>query len=185
MVASGYLFCSLFSNKVNSIGIQGRRNCDFSVNPGPNSCLDGGCNGGLVRELAFFLKNFTSHEKCIGVRSNHRNGNLSFFRSRHPVDAYGAMRRVFPPHPWQNLTSVPAALISTTASLSFLVTLCDAAILRKILVSLVDGYNLPCVPYLVLHPFPILILVFLFQCPHRQHRRLSHPQVCRGSWTKL
>ncbi|KAF8352120.1 thaumatin-like protein [Amanita rubescens] len=25
-----------------------RRNCDFSTNPGPNSCLDGGCNGGLV-----------------------------------------------------------------------------------------------------------------------------------------
>jgi len=25
-----------------------RRNCDFSVNPGANSCLDGGCNGGLV-----------------------------------------------------------------------------------------------------------------------------------------
>ncbi|RDX52527.1 thaumatin-like protein [Lentinus brumalis] len=27
--------------------IWARRNCDFSVNPGPNSCLDGGCNGGL------------------------------------------------------------------------------------------------------------------------------------------
>ena len=26
---------------------QGRRDCDFSVNPGPSSCLDGGCNGGL------------------------------------------------------------------------------------------------------------------------------------------
>ncbi|KAI9461241.1 Osmotin thaumatin-like protein [Lactarius psammicola] len=26
---------------------KGRRNCDFSTNPGPNSCLDGGCNGGL------------------------------------------------------------------------------------------------------------------------------------------
>ncbi|KAF9225917.1 Osmotin, thaumatin-like protein [Gyrodon lividus] len=26
----------------------GRRDCDFSTNPGPNSCLDGGCNGGLV-----------------------------------------------------------------------------------------------------------------------------------------
>ncbi|KAJ7259685.1 thaumatin-like protein [Mycena rebaudengoi] len=24
-----------------------RRNCNFAVNPGPNSCLDGGCNGGL------------------------------------------------------------------------------------------------------------------------------------------
>jgi hypothetical protein len=59
------------------------------------------------------------------VRSNHRNGNLSFFRSGHPVDAYGAMCRMFPPHPWQNSTSVPAALIFTTASLSFLVTLCD------------------------------------------------------------
>ncbi|KAF8315121.1 Osmotin thaumatin-like protein [Clavulina sp. PMI_390] len=28
--------------------IWGRRNCNFSSNPGPNSCLDGGCNGGLV-----------------------------------------------------------------------------------------------------------------------------------------
>ncbi|TRM66934.1 thaumatin [Schizophyllum amplum] len=28
--------------------IWGRRNCDFSTNPGPNSCIDGGCNGGLV-----------------------------------------------------------------------------------------------------------------------------------------
>ena len=26
---------------------QARRDCDFSTNPGPNSCLDGGCNGGL------------------------------------------------------------------------------------------------------------------------------------------
>ncbi|PPQ65533.1 hypothetical protein CVT26_000490 [Gymnopilus dilepis] len=28
--------------------IWGRRDCDFSTNPGPNSCVDGGCNGGLV-----------------------------------------------------------------------------------------------------------------------------------------
>ncbi|KAL5478575.1 hypothetical protein ACEPAI_2759 [Sanghuangporus weigelae] len=28
--------------------IWGRRDCDFSVNPGPNSCVVGGCNGGLV-----------------------------------------------------------------------------------------------------------------------------------------
>ncbi|KAJ7224953.1 thaumatin, partial [Mycena haematopus] len=28
--------------------IWGRRNCNFSTNPGPNSCLDGGCNGGLI-----------------------------------------------------------------------------------------------------------------------------------------
>ena len=27
--------------------IWGRRDCDFSTNPGPNSCADGGCNGGL------------------------------------------------------------------------------------------------------------------------------------------
>ncbi|KAI0260036.1 thaumatin-like protein [Gloeopeniophorella convolvens] len=27
--------------------IWGRRNCDFTTNPGPTSCLDGGCNGGL------------------------------------------------------------------------------------------------------------------------------------------
>jgi hypothetical protein len=29
------------------IDFQGRRNCDFSTTPGANSCLDGGCNGGL------------------------------------------------------------------------------------------------------------------------------------------
>ncbi|KAG8759704.1 hypothetical protein FRC14_005188 [Serendipita sp. 396] len=27
--------------------IWGRRNCNFSTNPGPTSCLTGGCNGGL------------------------------------------------------------------------------------------------------------------------------------------
>ncbi|PPQ92204.1 hypothetical protein CVT25_008978 [Psilocybe cyanescens] len=27
--------------------IWGRRNCDFTTNPGPNSCMTGGCNGGL------------------------------------------------------------------------------------------------------------------------------------------
>ncbi|KAJ7471680.1 thaumatin [Mycena galericulata] len=31
--------------------IWGRRDCDFTTNPGPNSCLDGGCNGGLVCDL--------------------------------------------------------------------------------------------------------------------------------------
>ncbi|EIW53453.1 Osmotin thaumatin-like protein [Trametes versicolor FP-101664 SS1] len=28
--------------------IWGRRDCNFSVNPGPGSCLDGGCSGGLL-----------------------------------------------------------------------------------------------------------------------------------------
>ncbi|KAA1473934.1 thaumatin-like protein [Dentipellis sp. KUC8613] len=28
--------------------IWGRRDCDFSTNPGPNSCVTGGCNGGLL-----------------------------------------------------------------------------------------------------------------------------------------
>ncbi|KAG8942665.1 hypothetical protein FRC04_003566 [Tulasnella sp. 424] len=28
--------------------IWARRNCNFATNPGPNSCLDGGCNGGLL-----------------------------------------------------------------------------------------------------------------------------------------
>ncbi|KAF8886499.1 thaumatin-like protein [Infundibulicybe gibba] len=28
--------------------IWGRRNCNFATNPGPNSCLTGGCNGGLL-----------------------------------------------------------------------------------------------------------------------------------------
>jgi hypothetical protein len=31
-----------------NLQIKGRRNCDFSVNPGPTSCLSGGCNGGLL-----------------------------------------------------------------------------------------------------------------------------------------
>ncbi|KAJ7483627.1 thaumatin-like protein [Mycena latifolia] len=32
--------------------IWGRRDCDFSINPGPNSCADGGCNGGLLCDPA-------------------------------------------------------------------------------------------------------------------------------------
>ncbi|KAJ7234655.1 thaumatin [Mycena rebaudengoi] len=39
---------SVPSNWVRNGRIWARRNCNFSVNPGPNSCLDGGCNGGLV-----------------------------------------------------------------------------------------------------------------------------------------
>ena len=32
-----------------SFAQQGRRDCNFnSGTPGPNSCIDGGCNGGLV-----------------------------------------------------------------------------------------------------------------------------------------
>ncbi|KAL5520927.1 hypothetical protein ACEPAF_2930 [Sanghuangporus sanghuang] len=34
--------------KAGRIWSQGRRDCDFTVNPGPNSCLTGGCNGGLL-----------------------------------------------------------------------------------------------------------------------------------------
>ncbi|KAG9024288.1 hypothetical protein FRB95_011719 [Tulasnella sp. JGI-2019a] len=30
--------------------IWGRRNCNFSTNPGPNSCLDGSCKGRLLRD---------------------------------------------------------------------------------------------------------------------------------------
>lgn len=35
-------------NNWNAGRIWGRRDCDFSTNPGPNSCLTGGCNGGLL-----------------------------------------------------------------------------------------------------------------------------------------
>ncbi|KAJ6589741.1 thaumatin [Mycena capillaripes] len=31
--------------------VWGRRNCNFATNPGPNSCLDGGCNGGLLCDV--------------------------------------------------------------------------------------------------------------------------------------
>ncbi|KAJ6511509.1 thaumatin [Mycena vitilis] len=31
--------------------VWGRRGCDFSTNPGPNSCIDGGCNGGLLCDV--------------------------------------------------------------------------------------------------------------------------------------
>ncbi|KAJ7633609.1 Osmotin thaumatin-like protein [Mycena polygramma] len=31
--------------------VWGRRDCDFSTNPGPNSCVDGGCNGGLLCDV--------------------------------------------------------------------------------------------------------------------------------------
>ncbi|KAL5514556.1 hypothetical protein ACEPAG_1872 [Sanghuangporus baumii] len=34
--------------KAGRIWSQGRRDCNFTVNPGPNSCLTGGCNGGLL-----------------------------------------------------------------------------------------------------------------------------------------
>ncbi|KAF8673515.1 thaumatin-like protein [Rhizoctonia solani] len=36
------------SNAANHERKQGRSDCNFSVNPGPNSCLTGGCNGGLL-----------------------------------------------------------------------------------------------------------------------------------------
>ncbi|TFK99315.1 thaumatin-like protein [Pterulicium gracile] len=35
------------ANAFTSVSFTGRRNCNFSTNPGPNSCLTGGCNGGL------------------------------------------------------------------------------------------------------------------------------------------
>ncbi|KAJ7662146.1 thaumatin-like protein, partial [Mycena polygramma] len=31
--------------------VWGRRDCDFSTNLGPNSCIDGGCNGGLFCDV--------------------------------------------------------------------------------------------------------------------------------------
>ncbi|KAH9051406.1 Osmotin thaumatin-like protein [Lactarius deliciosus] len=37
--------------KAGRIWLLGRRNCDFSTNPGPNSCLDGGCSPATVAEF--------------------------------------------------------------------------------------------------------------------------------------
>ncbi|KAL5478587.1 hypothetical protein ACEPAI_2771 [Sanghuangporus weigelae] len=37
--------------KAGRIWSQGRRDCNFTVNPGPNSCLTGGCNGGLLCDV--------------------------------------------------------------------------------------------------------------------------------------
>jgi hypothetical protein len=42
--------------------IWGRRDCDFTTNPGPTSCLDGGCNGGLICTDANFIPPVTLAE---------------------------------------------------------------------------------------------------------------------------
>lgn len=56
--------------------VWGRRDCNFSVNPGPNSCIDGGCNGGLVCRLNF--SKFIEHTLIypLALRSDNRNGML-------------------------------------------------------------------------------------------------------------
>jgi hypothetical protein len=60
--------------------LKGRRDCDFSNNPGPNSCIDGGCNGGLecdkltgtVSNLRLCLLSVAnSHSSLVGCPSNH------------------------------------------------------------------------------------------------------------------
>lgn len=56
------------------VGFQGRRDCNFTTTSGVNSCLDGGCNGGLqcdphtgtVRlSLTIFTYTQLTHPLCL------------------------------------------------------------------------------------------------------------------------
>ncbi|KAF7360000.1 hypothetical protein MVEN_00727300 [Mycena venus] len=98
--------------------VWGRRNCNFGTNPGPNSCLDGGCNGGLVRRVKS-----SSHFILIStkaLRREHRH-----WRS--------------PPPPSPSSTSTAAEPTSSMVCNS----LDQMALAHIAPVSLVDGYNLP------------------------------------------
>ncbi|KAL7277768.1 hypothetical protein ACG7TL_008711 [Trametes sanguinea] len=48
--------------------IWARRDCNFDVNPGPNSCLDGGCNGGLECDP------HTGTNLTVGLTGTHYQG---------------------------------------------------------------------------------------------------------------
>ncbi len=104
--------------------LQARRNCDFSTNPGPNSCLDGGCNGGLVCDP--------------------HTGTVRHFILPKDMRLSSNVYRVFPLRP---LLSSPSALTEPPTTMM----VCEfPCFLRSLLVdthvsivSLVDGYNLP------------------------------------------
>ncbi|KAI0318326.1 thaumatin-like protein [Amylostereum chailletii] len=70
--------------------IWGRRNCDFSTNPGPNSCLDGGCNGGLECALTggTGVPPATVAEFTLSVDSTPDNYDVSL------VDGYNLPMRI-------------------------------------------------------------------------------------------
>ena len=48
LVEFGYVLKQYFILPLFMRIFKARRDCDFSTNPGPNSCIDGGCNGGLL-----------------------------------------------------------------------------------------------------------------------------------------
>ncbi|KAJ7791815.1 Osmotin thaumatin-like protein [Mycena olivaceomarginata] len=69
--------------------IWGRRNCDFSSNPGPNSCLDGGCNGGLLCDV----NNGTGVPPATLAEFNFNGGGTDFFDVS-LVDGYNLPMRI-------------------------------------------------------------------------------------------
>ncbi|KAF8519210.1 thaumatin-like protein [Gautieria morchelliformis] len=70
--------------------IWARRDCDFSVNPGPNSCLDGGCNGGLLCDphTGTGVPPASVAEWTLGI-----NGNPDFYDTS-LVDGYNLPLRI-------------------------------------------------------------------------------------------
>ncbi|KAJ6502161.1 thaumatin [Mycena sanguinolenta] len=69
--------------------IWGRRNCNFSVNPGPNSCLDGGCNGGLLCDV----NTGTGVPPATLAEFNFNGGGTDFFDVS-LVDGYNLPMRI-------------------------------------------------------------------------------------------
>lgn len=74
--------------------IWGRRNCDFSSNPGPNSCIDGGCNGGLLCDV----NTGTGVPPATLAEFNFNGGGTDFFDVS-LVDGYN-LPCVSPPLPY-------------------------------------------------------------------------------------
>jgi len=69
--------------------IWGRRDCDFSTNPGPNSCIDGGCNGGLLCDV----NTGTGVPPATLAEFNFNGGGTDFFDVS-LVDGYNLPMRI-------------------------------------------------------------------------------------------
>ncbi|KAF8909632.1 thaumatin-like protein [Gymnopilus junonius] len=72
--------------------IWARRDCDFSTNPGPNSCLDGGCNGGLLCDphTGTGVPPATVAEWTL-----QGDGNLDYYDGVSLVDGYNLPARIY------------------------------------------------------------------------------------------
>ncbi|KAF8202615.1 thaumatin-like protein [Mycena galopus ATCC 62051] len=69
--------------------VWGRRNCNFASNPGPNSCLDGGCNGGLLCDV----NTGTGVPPATLAEFNFNGGGTDFFDVS-LVDGYNLPMRI-------------------------------------------------------------------------------------------